>query len=98
MTTERNIAIAAGGIGVAALLIYLLRQRVEEPPPPPPEKGTLYGRVRDATTNQAIVGQWVYIDGHRSESPTDSDGNFSVVLDPGWYYELVVDGYHPYAL
>ena len=61
---------------------------------PLPTTGTFYGTIRNAEA----VGKYVDIDGYPSTNPIDSSGYFQVVVPPGTYYVLTVEGFEPYSL
>jgi len=61
---------------------------------PIPTVGIFYGTI----TNSDAVGKYVVIDSYRSSQPIATNGYFEVVVPPGTYYTLNVEGFQPYNL
>ena len=49
------------------------------------QKGTLRGKVIDATTGETLIGATIFIPGTSTGAITDFDGNYSLSLEPGTY-------------
>lgn len=82
-----------GIVGIGAL-VYFLTQKKEEEIPTPTGKGSLSVYVRDATTNTAISGAKVSVDGSVKYTATDGSVKFTN-LSPGTYtVKIEKSGYH----
>lgn len=86
------------GIGVLTGVGYAIYRLFRKPPIPPEEYGSFYGIIVGAITGMPIVGEYVYIDGYGSETPSDGSGYFIVNVPPGTYSTLTVGGYIPVSI
>ena len=83
------------GIGIAAAIGIYSLVKAAPPPPPPPGLATLYGKVTDAVTGEAIPDVLVTLNG--GSTYTDNAGAYAFTgVQPGNYtLQFSKEGYEP---